>query len=395
MTLDLPTLMVMQSFALASAGAILVFAWLQNRAVTALAIWGLADFLAGAGILALALGATTQQPAWSAAGGVLLCSQSALIWKAARQIDGKPAPLVLVFLGAALIGVAGGVPVLRSFAGSVALAGGAAYTLAAAVGLWRSRHDRLISRWALIAFMAVHSFALWIGTFSTFIGSTGQDTVPAVLSLFGFIYFESIVFALGTAVFVLAFIKERNEAASMAAARTDGLTGVANRAALLENAELALTRCRRDAAPLSIVMFDLDRFKSINDRFGHAVGDAVLRKFCEIAGAALRPQDLFGRLGGEEFAVIMPGCSVEAACIRAERIRAAFIESCRSIGTHQVKATVSGGVAMSEASQETLDALLEMSDAALYEAKAEGRNRIKRAAQDTPAGGASNVFRVA
>jgi diguanylate cyclase (GGDEF)-like protein len=209
------------------------------------------------------------------------------------------------------------------------------------------------------------------------------------------IYFESIIFTLGTAVFALALVKERNEAASMAAARMDGLTGIANRAAFLEKAERTLARCCRDGTPTAVVMFDLDRFKHINDQYGHAVGDAVLKKFCDVTTAALRPYDRFGRLGGEEFAVVMPGCGIEAAFARAERIRDAFVETCRFVGKCQVKATVSGGVAVSEASTHTLEALLGYADAALYEAKAEGRNRIKRASHDTSLGDFSNVFRVA
>ena len=116
-------------------------------------------------------------------------------------------------------------------------------------------------------------------------------------------------------------------------ARTDPLTGIANRAAFLENAGRVLDRCRRDSAPVSVMMFDLDRFKAINDRYGHAVGDAVIRKFCEIATAALRPNDVFGRMGGEEFAVVLPGSSIEAACARAERIRNSFAKTAGSSGT--------------------------------------------------------------
>jgi diguanylate cyclase (GGDEF)-like protein len=142
-------------------------------------------------------------------------------------------------------------------------------------------------------------------------------------------------------------------------------------------------------------MFDLDRFKAINDRHGHATGDAVLRKFCEIAAGSLRPNDLLGRLGGEEFAAMLPGSSVEAAYARAERIRASFAENCRFVRDQQVNATVSGGVSLSMNADETLDVLLENSDAALYIAKTEGRNRIKRADQPRPEGTASNVFRVA
>ena len=74
-----------------------------------------------------------------------------------------------------------------------------------------------------------------------------------------------------------------------------------------------MERYRRDGAPVSVMMFDLDRFKAVNDRHGHAVGDAVIRKFCEITTAAIRPNDVFGRIGGEEFAVVLPGSSIEAA----------------------------------------------------------------------------------
>jgi len=395
MTLDLPTLMVMQSFALASAGAVLLFAWTQNHKVPSLAVWGAAHFSAAAGILSLMFAVALQQSALSVIGGMLLCSQSALIWKAVRNIEGKPVPLVQALVGAAATAAAAAVPVFRDYAGSVALAAGAIYAAAAAASLWLGRGERLIARWALFAFATVHAFALSIGTLSTFTGATGQDAVPQLASLFGFIYFESVAFALGTAVFALALIKERSEAASLRAARTDALTGVANRSALLANAERAIQRCRRDGAPVAVVMFDLDRFKSVNDLHGHAVGDAVLQKFCEIASAALRPHDLFARMGGEEFAAIMPACGLEAAFVRAERIRANFVEASRFIRGRPVKATVSGGVSASEVAEDTLEGLLQQADAALYEAKAEGRNRINRAAQDMLAEGRSNIFRVA
>ena len=285
------------------------------------------------------------------------------------------------------------IPVLRN--GSPSMAMGAAYSFAAAMALWRGRRERLAARWPLIILQACTLRPCLVGTYSTFTGSTGQDAVPSIASLFGFIYFESIVFALGTSVFILALVKERNEATSMTAARTDSLTGIANRAAFLARAERVLERCRRDSAPVSVMMFDLDRFKAVNDRHGHAVGDAVIRKFCEVAAAALRPNDVFGRMGGEEFAVVLPGSSIEAACVRAERIRISFAEDCRFVRNYQINATVSGGVSVSVNGEQTLEALLEYSDVALYSAKTEGRNRIKRADKPKPESGSSNVFRVA
>jgi diguanylate cyclase (GGDEF)-like protein len=395
MQLDLPTLMVMQSFALASAGAVLLVAWSQNRKIPALALWGIAHIAGAGGILSLMLGFTSHQPAWLGLGGSLLSFQSALVWKAARAIDSKRAPVVLVFLGPVVVALAGGIPIIREVAGSLAITMGAAYILVAATTLWRGRKDRLAARRSLIILSAVHGTALLIGTYSTFTGSTGQDAIPSLTSLFGFIYFESIIFALGTATFVLALIKERNEAVGMAAARTDSLTGIANRATFIETAQRILERCRRDGAPVSVMMFDLDRFKAVNDKHGHAVGDAVLRKFCELAAGALRPTDVFGRLGGEEFAVVLPGSGIEAAFARAERIRASFAASCRFVEKQQVEATVSCGLAVSLKADESLSALLKESDTALYLAKAEGRNRVQRADRHRPAGGPSTIIRVA
>jgi len=395
MTLDLPTLMVMQSFAIASAGAILVFAWTQNRAEPSLALWGFGHLLVAAGLVGLMFGAIWHQPLWTGVGGGLMCLQPSMIWKATRAIDGKSGPLWLVLIGPLLIVAAATVAILQSVIAPFGMSVFTSYVIAAAAQLWLGRRDRLFARWALIALLAIHALALLIGVISTVIGSTGPDVVPPIMSLFGFIYFEAIVFAIGSAVSLYALIKERNEAVTSTLARTDGLTGIANRAHFLDTAERALQRCRRDGAPVSVVMFDLDGFKAVNDRFGHAAGDAMLRKFAEVTAAALRPHDLFGRIGGEEFAVVMPGCGIEAAYARAERIRVAFAEDCRFGAGHQVKTTVSGGVSVSETATETLDALLELADAALYQAKGDGRNRVRRAKQDAPVGGASNVFRVA
>jgi diguanylate cyclase (GGDEF)-like protein len=178
-------------------------------------------------------------------------------------------------------------------------------------------------------------------------------------------------------------------------ARIDPFTGIANRGGFMERAERVVERCRRKNAPVSVMMFDLDRFKAVNDTHGHALGDAVIRTFCDVTAAALRPSDVFGRIGGEEFAVVLPGSSIEVAYARAERIRIAFAASCRFVAGRRVEATVSCGLSMSSNAEEALGTLLADSDTALYLAKAEGRNRVKRAGQPQPEGGLSTVIRVA
>jgi diguanylate cyclase (GGDEF)-like protein len=396
MQLDLPTLMIMQSFAMACAGAVLLFAWWQNRKTSVVALWGVANAVAALGILFMMLGVTMRQPVLPVIGDALMILQAGLMWKAARTIASKSAPLVVALFGPAVFGLASVVPNLQGIiATTLSLVLGAAYFLAAAATLWLDRKERLMTRWPLVALTIVQAGFYLIGAYSTLSGSTGGDGIPSIMSLFGLIYFESVFFVLGSSIFILALVKERNEVAGRTAAHTDSLTGIANRAGFMESAGRVLDRCRRDGAPVSVMMFDLDRFKTVNDKHGHAIGDSVLRKFCEIAAAALRPADIFGRLGGEEFAVVLPGSSVEAAFARAERIRGSFATSCRFVEKQQVDATVSCGLAVSPKAAETLDALLKEADTALYLAKAAGRNRVQRYAGHTPGGDRPTVIRVA
>ncbi len=143
------------------------------------------------------------------------------------------------------------------------------------------------------------------------------------------------------------------------------------------------------------MMFDLDKFKIVNDRYGHAVGDAVLREFCKLAVGALRQTDVFGRIGGEEFAAVLPGTSIEAAFVRAERIRAAFAAATLEIEGSLIHVTVSCGLASNEDGKHELNALLHDADEALYCAKVEGRNRVRRAARPQPLDERAAVIRVA
>ena len=161
-------------------------------------------------------------------------------------------------------------------------------------------------------------------------------------------------------------------------ARTDELTGLANRRAFLEQGAAALDQALRYGRPLSLVMCDIDHFKPINDTHGHAAGDAVLRAVAERLRRAARVADISGRLGGEEFALLLPETGEEAAVILAERLR-------RDVGSQAVlydgvvlRFTCSFGVAEHSATMERLGHLLGAADKALYRAKALGRDRVER-----------------
>ena len=172
-------------------------------------------------------------------------------------------------------------------------------------------------------------------------------------------------------------------------AETDALTGAANRRAFMHYIESQTEAARRTETPVSAVMVDLDHFKRINDTYGHATGDMVLVKTVKAVQSCLRDRDMLGRLGGEEFAVVLPGAAREPAERAAERIRQA-VEALdiRTETGERVPVTASLGVATNicEMNMDTAESLLHQADEALYAAKSGGRNRVVSAHADKDGG---------
>src|SRR5581483_4978325 len=156
----------------------------------------------------------------------------------------------------------------------------------------------------------------------------------------------------------------------------DALTGLYNRRYLEETLERELSRAARASSPLSIVMADLDRFKSVNDRLGHPAGDEVLRSFGALLLESFRADDTCCRYGGEEFLVVMPGCPEGAAVDHAERFRRATETLVVPHGSATIRTTASLGVATFPHHGHTVHDLIRAADAALYWAKGKGRNRV-------------------
>ncbi|MEO0981371.1 MAG: PleD family two-component system response regulator [Pseudomonadota bacterium] len=163
----------------------------------------------------------------------------------------------------------------------------------------------------------------------------------------------------------------------MELAVTDPLTGLHNRRFMTAQIEKWIKRSEIDGAPISVVALDIDHFKQVNDRFGHAAGDEVLREFAHRLGANVRPGDIVCRQGGEEFVVVMPEAKAETALMVAERVRRAVAAEPFVVDDKSMKITVSAGVSTTIGEGETSSDLLSRADLALYQAKSQGRNRVE------------------
>jgi diguanylate cyclase (GGDEF)-like protein len=159
-------------------------------------------------------------------------------------------------------------------------------------------------------------------------------------------------------------------------ASVDGMTGLFNRRHFLSLTEIEWNRYQRYRRPMSLVLFDIDRFKSINDRFGHQAGDHVIMQIAAICRQHKRKSDLIARFGGEEFLILLPETKLAAAERVAERLRRKVEMSAFSVASNAIDATISVGVAEANPSMNTIFDLITLADRALYMAKDSGRNRV-------------------
>jgi diguanylate cyclase (GGDEF)-like protein len=389
------TLMVAGCFVAALAGLLLVGAWAQRRGTLALLWWGAAHLSNAVAAALLLAGMTVAAPVTVIVGtGGIVLSMS-LYWSGARVFFHRRPSLAIGAVAmlawlAVTIATASSGPrpsVAAAFLATAVLLGLAAAELA------RASEERIGARWGLIAVFVLHAVVMAIGAYGLGFGNLEIVATPSVFSWFGAVHFERLVFLIGSALFMVVMARERQEMITMSAARIDSLTGVANRGAFFTQAGRILRRARDARAPVSLIVFDLDYFKRINDSFGHAAGDRVLRTFADTATAMLRPADLLGRIGGEEFAALLPGVGTEAAYVIAERIRHAFESASSGVGSG-VRATVSAGTAVALPGA-VVETVLEEADRALYRAKANGRNRVERAIESAAHQSDAKVIRVA
>jgi diguanylate cyclase (GGDEF)-like protein len=381
MSLDVSTLYLVATMVAAMLGTMLLFFGRQEN-IAALKWWGTAYLLGAASVALWTLGGDRFGQMLSlalSAVGFIACG---MVWNASRVFHGRNPNLPGLVLGAiawiaTVMTVAPEASAIRMTVGAGIVAIYAALT---ATELWSERRRTLQKRSVAIAVPVLHGFVLMLPIL------LGDLLHPHDQMFSGSIWVtvfsvELVLYAVGTVFVIFMLVSERTVTAHRTAASMDPLTGMFNRRGFAEATSRVIEREANAGRPVTVLIFDIDHFKSINDRFGHPAGDEILKLFATVVVNTLRISDLSGRIGGEEFAALLP-CSLEEGVIAAERVREAFADSGIVVEEGPVDTTVSIGVAGGPAGTE-LEVLLASADTALYQAKRSGRNRVE-AAEELP-----------
>ncbi|MFY9952047.1 diguanylate cyclase [Bradyrhizobium sp.] len=381
MSLDTSTLYFIATMIAAMLGVmLLVFG--RNEKIPALRWWGSAYLLGAASVALWTL-------ASHALGGVLSLALNAvgfvacgMVWNASRVFHGRKPIWPGLILGAmawiaAVMTLSPAASVMRMTIGAGIVAVYAALT---ATELWTERRRSVQRGWPAMLVPVMHGFVLMLPILLGNLLQPHDEKFASSIWVTGFSV-ELVLYAVGTVFVIFMLVSERAVSAHKNAASMDPLTGMFNRRGFSEISSRLIEREAKAGRPVTALIFDIDHFKSINDRFGHPAGDEVLKLFATVVVNTLRISDLSGRIGGEEFAALLP-CSLEEGVLAAERVREAFASSGIVVEDGPVDTTVSIGVAGGPAGTE-LEVLLAAADTALYQAKRSGRNRVE-AAEELP-----------
>src|SRR5712672_2829895 len=381
MLLDTTALYLVATMVAAMLGAMLLFFGRQEN-IAALKWWGTAYLLGAASVALWTLASNTLGPMLSLALNAVGFVACGMVWNAARVFHGRKPNLAGLLRGAmawiaAVMTLASEASAMRLTIGAGIVAVYAALTDAE---LWSERRKTMQKRWTAIAVPVLHGFVLML---PILLGDLlhRHDNAFARSVWVTVFAIEIVLYAVGTVFVIFMLVSERTVTAHKTAASMDPLTGLFNRRGFAEATSRVIEREANAGRPVTVMIFDLDHFKSINDRFGHPAGDEILKLFATVVINTLRITDLSGRIGGEEFAALLP-CPLEEGVVAAERVRETFANSGIAVEDGPVDTTVSIGVAGGPAGTE-LEVLLAAADAALYQAKRGGRNRVE-AAEELP-----------
>lgn len=381
MSLDTSTLYLVATLIAALLGGMLLYFGRQEK-IAALSWWGAAYLLGAASVGLWMVAARYLGELLGLACNAVGFIACGMVWNAARVFHGRRPHWPGLALGAMVwVAVILSLPpeatALHLTIGAGIVAG---YAMLTAHELWAERRKSVQRRWPTILVPLLHGFVLML---PIVVGDIlHPEQLQAGTSVWVTVFaIELVLYAVGTVFVIFMLVSERTVTAHKVAASSDALTGLFNRRGFAEATARMIEREARAGRPITVLIFDIDHFKSINDRFGHPAGDEVLKLFAAVMAGTLRITDLCGRIGGEEFAAMLP-CSLEEAMHAAERVRQAFATCGVEIDQAPVVTTVSIGVAGGPPDTE-LDVLLAAADTALYQAKRGGRNRVQ-AAEEQP-----------
>jgi diguanylate cyclase (GGDEF)-like protein len=379
MVLHVPTLAILAVFVTAILGVLMIFACRREQGTIALRSWGIGYLLCAIGLgLLAARGAIPSALSVEIANAFNLLGYS-FVLAGARSFGGREMPPAAYLLAPLVWLIAMRLPPFEADINlRIILVTTCQITITALVvnEFWRDRNEPLLSRWPVIVLLLSHAALLFVRIPMVLTRPLESDTDFLRSAPFAVMIFGSVLYTISFAFLLLSLVKERGELRHKTAALVDPLTGLANRRAFLLEADAVAQQRAKGREPVSVLLADLDRFKAVNDEFGHAIGDRVLQVFADTIRRTLRAHDVSGRLGGEEFAFTLPGASAQDAAQVAERIRLRFADAALTIGAHAVASTVSIGVASTSAPMANVADLLAVADRALYRAKAEGRDRV-------------------
>ena len=377
MSLDSITLYIMATMVAALLGAMLLFFGSQERN-PALKWWGTAYLLGAASVALWTIASNALGEMLSLAVNAVGFVACGMVWNAARVFHRRKPNFPGLVLGAITWVTA--VMTLDPEAHALRLTIGAGivaiYAALTATELWSDRRKQLQRRWPAIAVPVLHGFVLMLPILLGDILRPWDEKFASSIWVTMF-SIELVLYAVGTVFVIFMLVSERTVTAHKNAASVDPLTGLFNRRGFAEACARVIEREAVAGRPVTVLIFDIDHFKGINDRFGHPAGDEILKLFSTVVVNNLRISDLSGRIGGEEFAALLP-CSLEEGVLVAERAREAFEASDIIVEEGKVDTTVSIGVAGGPAGTE-LEVLLAAADTALYQAKRGGRNRVETA----------------
>ncbi|MEI9421154.1 GGDEF domain-containing protein [Mesorhizobium sp. Cs1299R1N1] len=353
---------------------IVVITWVRDRSTKSYSWWVIGFLLSALGVILAAQRHALPQLSELGIPGFFALFGVSAFWCGLRVFEQRPLPrlaLLPPLLWALGLPLAYQSYALRQVDFNVAI--GTA-TLLVGIDLWRSSFREFSTRLCIATiclFETVVSYSQAV-VLVAMRDQIGQGPLRGWLT---FAPFQSAVAMVAIVVLGILMTGERSQRRLRELAMSDQLTGALNRRGFFESSAAKFTNRSATSGEIAVALFDIDHFKAINDRYGHPGGDKVIAEFAQRVARAIRPSDIFGRIGGEEFALLLPDTTINEARLMVDRVRAAFAETPVLFDKTEIAATVSAGISIANTQEANLDQLISGADSALYAAKRAGRNR--------------------